>query len=160
MPVNEWTTVSKKGGYVPPHLRAKLAAAEAEAEKNRPLDTTSVTMFPTLGVKTAAAAESKWSGPVSFKEKIDELIAYEARSELEKEAEAEARRGLEGFVRLPLKITPDFIKKYNATLAAAMEREKQDELMGSSVYWSDPNNHSYYDYYEKDPEPIYESDNE
>ena len=154
MPVEEWTTVSKKGGYIPPHLRAKLAAEAAEAEKNRPLDTSSVSMFPTLGPKVAAAAaESKWSGPVSFKTKIDELIAYEARSELEKEAEAEARRALEGFVRLPLKIGPEFIKKYNATLAAAVEREKQEEMYGSVAYWSSSNN-----YHTDDAEPTYDSD--
>ena len=159
MPVEEWTTVSKKGGYVPPHLRAKLAADAAEAEKKKPLDVKSMTMFPSLGPKKAAevdeAAESKWSGPVSFKTKIDELIAYEARSEIEKEAAEEARRALEGFVRLPLKITPDFIKKYNATLAAAVEREKQEELMGSNTYWSASNN-----YHTDDPEPIYDSDDE
>ena len=157
MPVDEWTTVSKKGGYVPPHLRAKLAAEAAEAEKKRPLDVTSKTMFPTLGSKKAEpASDSMWSGPVSFKTKIDELIAYEARSELEKEAEAEARRALEGFVRLPLKIGPDFINKYNATLAAATEREKEEELMGSSVYCSSNKKPSYHD--DSDPEPTYDSD--
>jgi hypothetical protein len=154
MPVEEWTTVSKKGGYVPPHLRAKLAADAAEAEKKKPLDVKSMTMFPSLGPKKAAdSAESKWSGPVSFKEKIDELIAYEARSEIEKEAAEEARRALEGFVRLPLKITPDFIKKYNTTLANAVEREKQEEMCGSVAYWS-PASYSY----ANDPEPVYDSD--
>jgi len=157
MPVEEWTTVSKKGGYVPPHLRAKLAADAIEAEKKRPLDVNSVSMFPSLGPKKKEpASDSKWSGPVSFKTKIDELIAYEARSELEKEAEAEARRALEGFVRLPLKITPEFIQKYNVTLAAAVEREKQEELVGITQHWSSSMKPSYYD----DPEVLYDSDNE
>ncbi len=157
MPVEEWTTVSKKGGYVPPHLRAKLAAEAAEAEKKKPLDVKSMSMFPSLGPKKVAevaeASESKWSGPVSFKEKIDELIAYEARSEIEKEAAEEARRALEGFVRIPLKITPDFIKKYNTNLANAVEREKQEEMYGGVAYWS-PTSYSY----ANDPEPVYDSD--
>lgn len=156
MPIEEWTTVSKKGGYIPPHLRAKLAAEAAEAEKKRPLDVTSKTMFPTLGSKKAEpASDSKWSGPVSFKTKIDELIAYEARSELEKEAEAEARRALEGFVRLPLKINSEFIQKYNTTLTAAAEREKEEEHMGTSRH-STPYKPSYHD--ESDQEYNYESD--
>ncbi len=156
MPVEEWTTVSKKGGYVPPHLRAKLAAEAAEIEKKKPLDVNSVSMFPSLGPKKVTdSAESKWSGPVSFKTKIDELIAYEARSELEKEAAEEARRALEGFVRLPTKITHEFIQKYNATLAAAVEREKQEEMYGAVAYWS-KDTHSY----ANDPEPFYDSDHE
>ena len=138
---NEWTTVSKKGGYVPPHMRAKADAAALEAEKNKPLDIASATMFPTLAGQKKAA--NTWEGPVSFKQKIDDLIAFEARSELEKEAEEEARRALEGFVRLPLRITPEFIKKYNDTLTAAVERELSQELVGSMNYWSEWKDNNY-----------------
>ncbi len=138
---DEWTTVtSKKGGngYVPPHLRAKAAAAAAEEEKKKPVDMKSITMFPTLGgPKDFDSSKNVWGGPVSFKEKIDELIAYEARTEQEKEAAEEARRALEGFVRLPLKITPEFIKKYNDTLAAAIERELAQEYTGGPPYYAD-----------------------
>ena len=138
---DEWTTVtSKKGssGYVPPHLRAKVAAEAAEAEKKKPIDVTSAAMFPTLGgPKVSTTNASMWGGPVSFKEKIDELIAYEARTEQEKEAAEEARRAMDGFVSLSLKITPEFIKKYNDTLAAAVERELAQEYSGGPQYWVD-----------------------
>ncbi len=138
---DEWTTVtSKKGGngYVPPHLRAKAAAEAAEAEKKKPIDIKNTAMFPSLGgPKAPSSSSNSWSGPVSFKEKIDELIAYEARTEQEKEAAEEARRALEGFVSLPLKITPEFIKKYNDTLAAAIQREIEQETNGCAQYWAD-----------------------
>ena len=136
---DEWTTVtSKKGGngYMPPHMRAKAVAEAAEAEKKKPIDIKNMAMFPTLGgTKTPSTSNTTWDGPVSFKEKIDELIAYEARTEQEKEAAEEARRALEGFVSLSLKITPEFIKKYNDTLAAAVERELAQEYSGGPQYW-------------------------
>ncbi len=136
---DEWTTVTnKKGGYVPPHMRAKAAAEAAEAEKKKPIDIKNVAMFPSLGgARAPSTPKTSWDGPVSFKEKIDELIAYEARTEQEKEAAEEARRALEGFVSLPLKITPEFIKKYNDTLAAAIEREIAQETYGTKQYWVD-----------------------
>lgn len=121
--------------YLPPHLRA-AAAKKAAAEPPKPADLSSHTLFPSLGgVKHTVGPNlnviREYERPsLNFKQKIDELIALEKRTEAEKEAALEAARALEGFVTLSLKINRDFINKYNTTLARALEIEKERELLG------------------------------
>lgn len=125
-----------KTSYIPPHLRAAAAAKKA-AEPPKPEDLQSHTLFPSLG-----GVKSK-NGPIltvnrvdepttslNFKQKVHDLIAFEKRSEIEKEAALDAARALEGFVSLSLKITPEFRRRFNEGVARAIESEKERELMG------------------------------
>jgi len=103
---NGWTTVAPKktNSYIPPHLRK----AAAEAEKNKPVDFNSPTAFPSiLKSPPVNSIVSSWKSKTSFKEKIDGLIALEALSEREKQAQEEARAAMEGWATLPLKLTPE-----------------------------------------------------
>jgi hypothetical protein len=121
--------------YIPPHLRAAAAAKKAN-EPPTPADLTSRTLFPSLGgvkhkIGPNLTVERVHERPsLNFKKTIDDLIAFEKRSEFEKEAAREAAAALEGFVTLSLKINRDFINKYNATLDRASAIEKERELLG------------------------------
>ncbi len=127
-----------KNAYIPPHLRAAAAAAAAKkaTEPPKPEDYQSHTLFPTLGgvkhkIGPNLTVERVYERPtLNFKQKVDELIEFEKKSELEKEALREAARAMEGFVCLSLKVDRTFINKYNATLARASAIEKERELMG------------------------------
>ncbi len=123
-----------KNAYIPPHLRAAAAAAAAKktTEPPKPEDYQSHTLFPTLGgVKHKNGPNLTVEQPaLNFKQKVDELIEFEKKSEPEKEALREAARAMEGFVSLSLKVDRTFINKYNATLARASSIEKERELMG------------------------------
>jgi hypothetical protein len=121
--------------YLPPHLRAAAAAKKA-AEPPTPADLKSTTLFPSLGgVKHRVGPNlnviREYERPaLDFKQKINDLIAFEKQSEYEKEAAREAARALEGFVTLSLKINADFINRYNKNLARAMEIEKERDFLG------------------------------
>lgn len=125
-----------KSSYIPPHLRAAAAAKKA-AEPPKPEDLQSHTFFPSLGgvkskngpILTVNRVDEPTPG-LNFKQKIHDLIAFEKRSEIEKEAALDAARALEGFVSLSLKITPEFRRRFNDRVAHAIEIEKERELMG------------------------------
>lgn len=123
--------------YIPPHLRAAAAvtAAKKAMEPPKPEDYQSQTLFPSLGgVKHKIGSNLMVEQPtLNFKQKVDELIEFEKKSELEKEALREAARALEGFVSLSLKIDHNFINKYNTTLARSVAIEKQREVGGYNV---------------------------
>ena len=129
------STASK---YIPPHLRMAAAAAAAKkaTEPPKPEDYQSQTLFPTLGgmkhkIGPNLTVDRVYERPtLNFKQKVDDLIEFEKKSELEKEAIREAARALEGFVVLSLKIDSTFINKYNTTLARATELEKEREMYG------------------------------
>jgi len=95
---------SKRSAYLPPH--ARKAAEEAARKEAKKLDINSATQFPTLG-SAATKLETPWESKTSFKEKIDGLIAFEQLSEREKQARLQAKRAMEGFVLLSLRITPE-----------------------------------------------------
>ncbi len=124
--------------YIPPHLRAAAAATAAKkaAEPPKPEDYKSDTLFPTLGgvkhvIRPNLTVERVYERPnLNFKQKIDDLIEFEKKSEIEKEALREAARALEGFVSLSLKIDRKFIHKYNHTLAHAAKIEAHREMYG------------------------------
>ena len=124
-----------KSSYLPPHLRAAAAAKKA-AEPPKAEDLQSHKLFPTLGgvkhkISPNLTIVREYERPIlNFKQKIDDLIALEKRSEIEKEAAREAARALEGFVSLSLTINRDFINKYNTTLARATEIEMARDING------------------------------
>ena len=130
---------ANKNSYIPPHLRAAAAAKKA-AEPPTPADLTSRTLFPSLGgvkhkISSNLTVERVHERPtLNFKKTIDDLIAFEKRSEIEKEAAREAAAALEGFVTLPLKITPEFRRRFNDGVARAIEIEKERELFGYMVH--------------------------
>jgi len=102
---NGWTTVAPKktNSYIPPHLRK----AAAEVEKKKPLDMNSRELFPTLCTGPVQSTVTTWDSKKSFKEKIDGLIALEAMTEREKQQREEAKRAMEGWATLSLKLTPE-----------------------------------------------------
>lgn len=87
----EWQTVPVKKAYVPPHQRKQVVA---EAAKEGKLNLTDKEAFPTLG---GAAVKKSWGGEKTFKQTIDDLIAYEKLSEAEKREREEAARAMEGW---------------------------------------------------------------
>lgn len=146
----EWTTVTAKKGYVPPHLRTKEAAAA------KPLSLADEDDFPTLGGKsnpkplavskpptisnaanpftigdfpTLGAASVNFSGSskVSFTQKIKDLICSEQQNEADRAAAEERKKELEGFVALPLKFTPERYFLWNEKMSAALSKEKDYE---------------------------------
>lgn len=169
----EWQTVMGKksqakttNSYVPPHLRAQLAAKAAEEKANRPLDIKDEEQFPTFGrsIKskipepTTPEPEKEKTG-VSFKQTIHNLIALENRTEWEKLQAEEERKAMEGFARLPLKVNREWFHNFNRKVILAQEREKEIEYLQEIGCWVlPPNEHVYGAYPEDDEEYIDEDD--
>ena len=123
---NEWTTVGPKktSSYIPPHLRKVLA----EAEKKKPVDFHSTTAFPSiLASSPVHPVASSWGSKVSFKEKVDGLLALEKLTEQEKLARLEAKKAMEGWDILSLRITPEVLANF---------REKQAERERINQEWN------------------------
>lgn len=124
---SEWQTVrsrrsTEKGGYVPPHLRLKVTTPK----------TTTLCVdddaFPTLGIvsktptpRTPFTPSTPWK-KASFVQKINELIAFEQRTEAEREAAAAAERDMEGWVSLSLKFDSARYIEFNEKMEAAGNR--------------------------------------
>jgi hypothetical protein len=128
MASNEWTTVApKRAAYIPPHLRAKAAADEAKKKALEPINVANVELFPSLGKTTAAAASpvapATPTAAVSFKKKIEELIALEQRTEFEREAAEAEKQRMMGFVSLPLPVTPEHMAAFAKRNYEAEQRE-------------------------------------
>jgi hypothetical protein len=166
MSITEWQTVMGKksqstSGYVPPHLRAQLAAKAALEKANRPLDVKDEEQFPTfIGRKVHKQTETPQTQGVSFKETIDNLIALEKRTEWEKEQAEEAKRALEGFVRLPLRVNRDWARSFNKKVSLAQEREKEIQLLQETGCWVLPPAEHVYGPYPSDDEELYEEEDE
>jgi hypothetical protein len=147
MESNEWKTVAKRGGYVPPYMRAKMAAEEAKKKAEEPVNVGSTTHFPTLGRVSAAVAgggggdeSPALTDKLNFKQKIQDLIALEQRTEFEREAAEAEKQKLMGFVSLPLPVTKEHLYKMYSRNRDAEERERHMrrlELCGMLV---DPTN--------------------
>lgn len=114
---DSWTTVTRNkktnvptgsGGYVPPHLRKK----EVPVATPKVVDMNSAEDFPTLGgtnVKKATA----WGSKASFSQKINDLIAFEQRTEAEKMEAQEIAKELEGYEVLSLKFDKERYIAFN-----------------------------------------------
>jgi hypothetical protein len=139
---DSWTTVTRNkktsvpmgsAGYVPPHLRKK----EAVAPTPKVIDMNSAVDFPTLGgtkVKKATA----WGSKALFTEKINDLIAFEQRTEAEKMEAEEIAKELEGYEVLSLKFDKERYIAFNQRMIDAgrdLERrmEAYDRLMYAHV---------------------------
>jgi hypothetical protein len=148
MASNEWTTVPKRGGYVPPYLRAKMAAEEAKKKAEEPVNVGSTTHFPTLGRAAAAAGGGVGHGDDSpsptdkldFKQKIKDLIALEQRSEIEREAAEAEKQKMMGFVSLPLPVTKERLSKMYNHNRDAEERENHMRRLKICGMLVDPTN--------------------
>ncbi len=166
----EWQTVMGKGkkappstttsAYVPPHLRAMLAAKAAEEKANRPLDVKDEEQFPTfIGRNIRKQEQEQQPQGVSFKQTIDNLIALEKRTEWEKEQAEEAKRALEGFVRLPLRVNRDWVRSFNKKVYHDQVREKEIEILQETGCWVlPPAEHIYGAYPEEEEEPMSDED--
>lgn len=102
--------------YVPPSQRKEQ---QKKDEADGKIDLNSKELFPTLGIAQTKTATT--AGDKSFKQKIDDLIAFEQLTETEKlEREEEARR-MEGFVVLSIPKTAEarraLCESFNAMVA-------------------------------------------
>jgi hypothetical protein len=108
---DEWTTVTSKkrsaavvdapksAAYVPPSMRAAVAARAAAEEAKKPLNFKSESLFPSLG-GAAVAPKGAWASKTNFKQKVEELIEKDKQTAEEKAAAEEASRAMEGWVVL------------------------------------------------------------
>lgn len=155
MDSNEWKTVPKRGGYVPPYLRAKMAAEEAKKKAEEPVNVASTTHFPTLGRISVAAAGGGGGSrddaaggdespaptdKLNFKQKIQDLIALEQRSEIEREAAEAEKQKMMGFVSLPLPVTKDHLAAMYRRAHEAEERERHMRRLEMCGMLVDPTN--------------------
>ena len=123
---DDWKYVSHKkpsaSGYVPPHLRSKVA------EVPKVVDMSSKDDFPTLGAKKTVAPTWGKGGnggnTVNFAQKIKDLIAFEEQTEAEKEAAREAAAELEGYVSLSLKFNKERFIEFNEKMIKHNSLEK------------------------------------
>ena len=82
-------------GYVPPHKRSE------PAEKKKAVSLNSRDDFPDLTLKSGKT--TAWGSKTSFSQKVKDLIANEQKTEVEREAEREAARAIEGWVVLNMR---------------------------------------------------------
>ena len=106
--------------YVPPAQR------KAEPKADIPLNLASKEMFPTLGATTT---KNTWSGEKSFKEKIDDLIAFEQLSMAEREERLEEARKMEGFTILRLPNTPERLREIGERINNAVLEPEHPEAL-------------------------------
>ncbi len=144
MDSHDWTTISKRGGYVPPHLRAKVAAEEAKKKAAEPINIASTTHFPSLGGAAAGGGggeDDEDTIKMDFKKKIHDLIALEQRTEYEREAAEAEKQKMMGFVSLPLPVTRAHLANMYSRNCEAEERERHMrrlEMCGMIVDPTDP----------------------
>jgi hypothetical protein len=114
---NKKTAVPTTSSYIPPHLRDKAPSA--------PLMTKTVNLdsaddFPSLGgSKPKPSPGSAWGSKTTFTQKINELIAFEQRTEAEKVEAMEAAKELDGYAVLNLKFDRARYIAFNEKMAAA-----------------------------------------
>lgn len=89
--------------YVPPSQRKEQ---QKKDEADGKIDLNSKELFPTLG-GAAVAKTATTAGDKSFKQKIDDLIAFEQLTEAEKLEREEEARKMEGFVVLSIPKTAE-----------------------------------------------------
>ena len=94
-------TVAK---YVPPSQRKEQ---QKKDEADGKIDLKSNELFPTLGGAVAKTNTGASEGTKSFKQKIDDLIAFEQLTEAEKLEREEEARKMEGFVVLSIPKTAE-----------------------------------------------------
>jgi len=110
--------------YVPPAQR------KAMPKVDEPLNLTSAVQFPTLGGSTT---KSSWSGEKSFKEKIDDLIAFEQLSEIEKQERLEEAKKMEGFSVLKLPTTSEHLREICERINEAVSEPEHPEALYMSM---------------------------
>lgn len=104
-------------GYVPPSLRKKQAE-ESQEQTSLPSPSTQSfeEQFPTLGGSSSKAATTPQAD--SFKQKIQQLIALEQRTEEEKKLAEEQERINRGTSFLSLRLPSSFATSFNERLAS------------------------------------------
>lgn len=117
----EWQTV-KRSGYMPPHMRSKM---EAEAKKDYVPDVKSKSDFPEF--LSAPVKKSTWGGDKSFKEKIDDLIALDKMSEIERQQKREAEEAMRGWesLNIPTRDNKAWFIAFNERLVSQKDDEEE-----------------------------------
>lgn len=110
--------------YVPPSLRTQQAAKAVAEQKS--LDVTD-DLFPTLGAKVVRPHPT-----LNFKQKVDECLEMEQKSELERAEMLEKQRAMEGFVVLKLNGAAGAREIMQRELVREEERKQRelDEWLG------------------------------
>jgi hypothetical protein len=99
-----------------------MRKAQKEAEKNKPVDFNSLEAFPTLNTVQKQQTSGAWVTPkISYKEQIDKLIEFEKMTEAEKQARLNARKTMEGWEVLPLKLTEERLRELHKAQEEAEE---------------------------------------
>jgi hypothetical protein len=116
---------SSGSGYLPPYLRNRAAP---ELKKPEVLKMDDTRQFPGLKSMVAKAEEvvqqkaSFWSGMVSFKDTIVNLIEEEKKTEAQRKTEREKDREKDAWARLPLKFNKERLIQFNEKMLAANQR--------------------------------------
>jgi hypothetical protein len=109
--------------YVPPSQRKEEQKKDIE---NGKIDLNSAELFPTLGGTRAVAAAKAATGDKSFKEKIDDLIAFEQLTEQERQDREEEARKMEGFVVLSVPKTAEARSALCERFHSMLEQQTED----------------------------------
>lgn len=116
---------SSGSGYLPPHLRNRTAP---EPKKSDVLKMDDTQQFPGLKSTVAKAEEvakqkaNFWSGMVSFKDTIVNLIEEEKKTEAQRKAEHEKEREKDAWARLPLKFDKERLIQFNEKMLIANQK--------------------------------------
>ena len=98
--------------YIRPQLRKKQEAENPDFNSDH--------AFPTLGVSIVKA----WNtDKKSFKQKIEDLIAFEKMTEHEKELRAEEKKAMEGWEVLKLPMTRERLIAFNEKILTEVEED-------------------------------------
>jgi Holliday junction resolvase len=100
-----------------------MRKAQKEAEKNKPVDFNSLEAFPTLNTVQKQQTSGAWASKtkISYKEQVDKLIEFEKMTEAEKQARLNARKTMEGWEVLPLKLTEERLREIHKSQEEAEE---------------------------------------
>ncbi len=131
--------VSSSGsGYLPPHMRNQAS------EPNKPdvLRMDDKNQFPGLKSTTIKKAEEAikqktnfWSGMVSFKETIVNLIEKEKKTEAERKADWEKEREKHAWASLPLKFDTERYIEFNEKMLGLHQKTAQvNNLIQQGIY--------------------------
>ena len=109
--------------YIPPSQRKEQQKKDAEEGK---IDMNSNELFPTLGGTRIASAQKTATGDKSFKQKIDDLIAFEQLSEQERQDREEEARKMEGYVVLKVPKTAEARAQLCERFHTMLEQQTED----------------------------------
>jgi hypothetical protein len=126
---------SSGGGYLPPYMRNRIASSAADPKIPEALRIDDMKQFP--GLKSAAPPKKAtcWTGMVSFKDTIVNLIEQEKKTEEERRAEREKDREKDAWAHLSLKFDKERYIEFNEKMLGIHHRTLQvNNLIQQGIY--------------------------